>query len=57
MLNHRFFCFQRLRKSDVCVYVEPSAAASAAALAAVGATIAAIAAAAKIAISIATPLL
>jgi hypothetical protein len=32
-LNHCFFCHQKLQKSNICVYVEPSAAASADALA------------------------
>ncbi len=40
-----FFCRQKLQKSDICVYVEPSATASAATLAAVGATLAAVGAA------------
>jgi hypothetical protein len=40
MLNHCFFCHQKLRKSDICVYVEPSALTFAAALAAVGAALA-----------------
>jgi hypothetical protein len=41
-LNHRFFCRQKLQKSDICVYVEPSAPASAATSAAVGAALAAV---------------
>jgi hypothetical protein len=63
MLNHCFFCCQKSQKSNICVYVEPSATASAtaltavgAALAAVGATIATIAAAATAAVSV-TPMI
>jgi hypothetical protein len=56
MLNHCFFCLQKLQKSDICVCVEFSAAAAFAAvdaaLAAVGAAIAAVAAAATAAISV-----
>jgi hypothetical protein len=53
MLNHCFLYHQKLRKSNICVYVEPSATTSAAALAAVGAAIATVAAAATSTVSIA----
>jgi hypothetical protein len=45
MLNHCFFCRQKSKKTSICAYVEPSAAASAAALATVGAPLAAVGAA------------